>query len=557
MAVWLELLVHILLLLLGCYLGALECQTRSGAPIRDPGRYGVQSLVEPADAHRDMVSHHMYRLYEKYNRKPNRYTEENTVRSFRACQDSSAQRTLYHLNLSSLQDSEIIISATFHFLFHRHQGPRAWFCKRYKSAACRSPKHHHAPAVHLVLRSNPSGSGFNPGLQGSLLGNVTIHADRKGSWQMKDVTAAIQAARVSGNHFVSLEWDLGLQFYNEPEEALSGLSLPYLLVYADDQALDEPNSVAQTLQRYAPDADKEAPSPPSLPTKPVSKGRLRREVLSHPDSVQNNELPEVEYRPGGSRKHDPYETPYYTLKPIKHGRKENRKRDKNRGEEEKHQESDRGSQPPVQSAEDQTQTKRSDEEGRLQDNGDGRTPGWGDSEKAGGRTSPVLSFDERTMRKARRRQWGSEHQVRGCSRRTLMVDFADIGWSEWVLAPKAFDAFYCAGSCGFPIPKVLRPSNHATIQSIVRTVGIITGIPEPCCVPEKTKPLGVLYQDTGSDLVLKVYPSMSVESCACRLTRSRPAPYRAEMDPTSAAISVGLGNPLEQSHNSPGRSGDA
>ncbi|TMS22453.1 Growth/differentiation factor 10 [Larimichthys crocea] len=125
----------------------------------------------------------------------------------------------------------------------------------------------------------------------------------------------------------------------------------------------------------------------------------------------------------------------------------------------------------------------------------------------------VLSFDERTMKKARRRQW-SEPRV--CSRRYLRVDFADIGWSEWVLAPKSFDAYYCAGTCGFPIPKVVRPSNHATIQSIVRAVGIVPGVPEPCCVPEKLSPLSVLFLDPNRNMVLKVYPGMSVDTCACR-----------------------------------------
>lgn len=67
--------------------------------------------------------------------------------------------------------------------------------------------------------------------------------------------------------------------------------------------------------------------------------------------------------------------------------------------------------------------------------------------------APVLSFDEQTMRKARRRQW-NDNQHKGCARRNLRVDFADIGWSEWVIAPKAFDAYYCAGTCGFPMPKV-------------------------------------------------------------------------------------------------------
>lgn len=65
-------------------------------------------------------------------------------------------------------------------------------------------------------------------------------------------------------------------------------------------------------------------------------------------------------------------------------------------------------------------------------------------------------------------------------------------------------------------PQVVRPSNHATIQSIVRAVGIVPGIPEPCCVPEKMSPLSVLFLDSNRNMVLKVYPGMSVDTCACR-----------------------------------------
>lgn len=41
-----------------------------------------------------------------------------------------------------------------------------------------------------------------------------------------------------------------------------------------------------------------------------------------------------------------------------------------------------------------------------------------------------------------------------CSRRKLVVDFADISWGEWIISPKSFEAHYCAGSCPFPLTKV-------------------------------------------------------------------------------------------------------
>lgn len=50
----------------------------------------------------------------------------------------------------------------------------------------------------------------------------------------------------------------------------------------------------------------------------------------------------------------------------------------------------------------------------------------------------------------------------------------------------------------------------------MRAVGIIPGIPEPCCVPEKMSPLAVLFLDPDRNMVLKVYPGMSVDTCACR-----------------------------------------
>jgi len=44
----------------------------------------------------------------------------------------------------------------------------------------------------------------------------------------------------------------------------------------------------------------------------------------------------------------------------------------------------------------------------------------------------------------------------GCARHDLVVDFADIGWSDFIVAPKSFDAHYCAGSCRFPLSKVTK-----------------------------------------------------------------------------------------------------
>lgn len=308
---------------------------------------------------------------------------------------------------------------------------------------------------------------------GSVLGNVTFHPHRRGVWQMKDVTQVIKEAWDKGHHLVAVELDLGEQYKRKPEEALSPGSMPYLLVYADDHALAEPNSVASSLQKYDPFAEGGEPSHSSQSPhllhrphlSPELKGRVRREATLLPDLIQNNELPEVDFRPDGYSKDDLWESTWYLeLKPkLKSGKQE-----KNRKSQEEEQGRGAKKEEPqvLKEAErtaeglkpgDSTLKRVKDsrtlalDERRNERRSEGRD---GKKHKDGAHTqSPVLSFDEHTMRKARRRQWG-EAQHRGCSRRNLRVDFADIGWSEWVIAPKAFDAYYCSGTCGFPMHKV-------------------------------------------------------------------------------------------------------
>ncbi|XP_074501839.1 growth/differentiation factor 10 [Sebastes fasciatus] len=516
---------HLFLLMLNCFLGAasVRIMTSHGSAQEDSSflQPSSSSSADPFsdDLDQDMVSQHMSKLYEKYNRGA-RLREGNTARSFRASQDSSDYRTVYRLNLTTLQDSEVILSATFHFLLDRRPHQKPWFCKRFKSPSCRSSAVHPPPSVSLLLRSVSSGSEVRSGSTGSLLGNVTFHPHRRGVWQMKDVTQVIKEARDKGHLLVSVELDLGQQYQRKAEGALSGGSLPYLLLYANDQALAEPNSVAASLQRYDP-FNEPSHSSHRPNSSPESNGRERREATLIFDPIENNELPEVDYRPDGYRKDDLWESTWYLALKPKSGRKEKkRKSQEEEGVEQKEEswvlkEGERTSQGLK--PDDSTEKKLKDS--RVLTTNDGRKHerrNEGKKHKGSANSqSPVLHFDEQTMRKARRRQW-ADTQHRGCSRRNLRVDFADIGWSEWVIAPKAFDAYYCAGTCGFPMPKVARPSNHATIQSIVRAVGIIPGVPEPCCVPEKMSPLAVLYQDECRNPVLKVYPNMSVQSCSCR-----------------------------------------
>lgn len=297
---------------------------------------------------------------------------------------------------------------------------------------------------------------------------------------MKDVTQVINEARNKGHLLLSVELDLGQQLQRKPEEKQSAGDLPYLLLYANDQALAEPNSVAASLQRYDPFKEGGESSHSSESSqhmhRPSSsadlKGRVRREATVYSNTIENNELPEVDYRPNGYRKDDLWESTWYlALKPKptlgkkekkRKGQEEDGGEQSNGGHDNKEdlvlKEEEGGTSQGLQ-PEDPAEKKHKGSRIMMTNNA-GRRHELRNEEKDGKKhkgsanpQSPVLSFDAQTMRKARRRQWG-DNQLKGCSRRNLRVDFADIGWSEWVIAPKAFDAYYCAGACGFPMPKV-------------------------------------------------------------------------------------------------------
>lgn len=279
---------------------------------------------------------------------------------------------------------------------------------------------------------------------------------------MKDVTQVIKEARNKGHLLVLVELDLMQQYQKKRGETLSARSLPYLLLYANDQALAEPNSVAASLQRYDPFSERGESSQSTQLLRrddslPDLNGRVRREATLLSDPIENNELPEVDYRPEGYRKDDLWESTWYLalkLKP-KTEKKENKRTSREEDMKLSRRTDDKKERVVLKEREGASQQPKPHDSTVTFSDGQKRE-GKDEGKKHKGDTnsqSSVLSFDEQTMRKARRRQW-SDNQHRGCSRRNLRVDFADIGWSEWVIAPKAFDAYYCAGTCGFPMPKV-------------------------------------------------------------------------------------------------------
>lgn len=119
----------------------------------------------------------------------------------------------------------------------------------------------------------------------------------------------------------------------------------------------------------------------------------------------------------------------------------------------------------------------------------------------------------REKRQARNNKQRKKHKA-NCRRHSLYVDFSDVGWNDWIVAPPGYHAFYCQGECPFPLADHLNSTNHAIVQTLVNSVN--SNIPRACCVPTDLSPVSLLYLDEYERVILKNYQDMVVEGCGCR-----------------------------------------
>ncbi|XP_045698141.1 growth/differentiation factor 2 [Phyllostomus hastatus] len=103
-----------------------------------------------------------------------------------------------------------------------------------------------------------------------------------------------------------------------------------------------------------------------------------------------------------------------------------------------------------------------------------------------------------------------------CQKTSLRVNFEDIGWDTWIIAPKEYDAYECKGGCFFPLADDVTPTKHAIVQTLVH-LKFPMKVGKACCVPTKLSPISILYKDDMGVPTLKYhYEGMSVAECGCR-----------------------------------------
>lgn len=102
-----------------------------------------------------------------------------------------------------------------------------------------------------------------------------------------------------------------------------------------------------------------------------------------------------------------------------------------------------------------------------------------------------------------------------CKKTPLYIDFKEIGWDSWIIAPPGYEAYECRGVCNYPLAEHLTPTKHAIIQALVHLKNSQKAS-KACCVPTKLDPISILYLDKGVVTYKFKYEGMAVSECGCR-----------------------------------------
>lgn len=88
------------------------------------------------------------------------------------------------------------------------------------------------------------------------------------------------------------------------------------------------------------------------------------------------------------------------------------------------------------------------------------------------RRKPFIVIDTYAQRKHSRQKrninCGSAHNPGQleCCREKLFISFAEIGWDDWILYPKGYDAYFCRGSCASAASVTMSGAHYASVVRV-------------------------------------------------------------------------------------------
>ncbi|XP_064847936.1 inhibin subunit beta Ab isoform X2 [Oncorhynchus masou masou] len=103
-----------------------------------------------------------------------------------------------------------------------------------------------------------------------------------------------------------------------------------------------------------------------------------------------------------------------------------------------------------------------------------------------------------------------------CCKRQFYVNFKDIGWNDWIIAPPGYHANYCEGDCHVASITGSSLSFHSTVINHYRMRGYAPfQNTQSCCVPTRLRAMSMLYYNEEQKIIKKDIQNMIVDGCGC------------------------------------------
>lgn len=98
-------------------------------------------------------------------------------------------------------------------------------------------------------------------------------------------------------------------------------------------------------------------------------------------------------------------------------------------------------------------------------------------------------------------------QLSPCEKAAWKVNFADMGWHNFIISPKEISTHDCMGECSNGVDKSI--PNHLKLMRILRKRS-------GCCIPTKYGSIPIMFYDKFDNIVIKTYNNIIVKQCGCR-----------------------------------------
>ncbi|XP_061821026.1 inhibin subunit beta Aa [Nerophis lumbriciformis] len=130
----------------------------------------------------------------------------------------------------------------------------------------------------------------------------------------------------------------------------------------------------------------------------------------------------------------------------------------------------------------------------------------------------VRPEDGGEARRRRKRGLECDGKVRVCCKRQFYVNFKDIGWNDWIIAPSGYHANYCEGECPSHMTSITGSalSFHSSVISQYRMRGYSPfQNSRSCCVPTRLRAMSMLYYNAEQKIIKQDIQKMIVDECGC------------------------------------------